>query len=324
MTSLDILLKQLNGSPPSSETLLTHSLFDQIVTHIEQENIDEAVDLIEKVFTKGVLDIRLVAYYLYAHFFNHGIKSFLEIFPSLRGLINSHWTTLRPSNRKDKQVQNSINWFILNLINKLKYCEKLAKTGKIHPIWNKSTLEISDGELKQIVAILREFQDFFQEKWPKSPTQDRLMHLLQIVRDLKTFVKEDPEPIPEVIEEVPEKEEEREMELPVEEDVLPTASEAPRSYSSEKMDHLTEKLRVFELLVSKNEFFKAALVAKDIEELIEHFDPTLYFPKMFAKYFSLLAKHVAALSEQWQVKESMQLKYLEKLYKTDVKSFIEW
>lgn len=301
--------------------------------------------MIEKILAKGTLDIRLIVYYYYAHFFNNGIKSFLEIFPSIVLIINEHWEHLKPVNRRDKQVQNSLNWFILQIISKLKYCEKLSQSGKKHPIWTKSTEEISPEEFDQVILSLSEFKEFFHEKWPKSPTLERVMHLLKMVEDFKflasdegkkveeeEIVEEEEEPVPELEEELDEAENdpfllqdemiEEAVESPLPEEIQPSVMTEERVISCENLGIISEKLRIFELLIQKNEFAKAALVAKDIDNLIENFDPLVYFPKLFSHYFALAARNVAALAEQ--DKESLQLQYLEKLYRTDPDKFMEW
>ena len=87
---------------------------------------------------------------------------------------------------------------------------------------------------------------------------------------------------------------------------------------------LISKFQAFEALISKKHYLKATIVAEDIDRFIESFDALNYFPKLFAKYFSLLAEHVPALSEQDVRKESLQVRALEKLYRTNLEMFIEW
>lgn len=367
MVDLDILQNLLkNATPPNPTENTSEELFDQIVTFIEQEKINEATGLIEKIFAKGIPDVRLIVYYFYAHFTNYGIKSFIGIFPGIISMVNEYWDVLRPLNRKDKQVQSSLNWFFSHILIKIKYSEKLHNTGKMHPIWKKSVLEVSSDELNNLISIANEFKNFFIEKWPKSSTKDRVLHLVKKIEELKPLIIEEVKPQDsnenniEVEKEEDKQEEEvnqvvikvssKEVEVapipefhqPIEQ-VSTEISEATsipqetklaalsnaivneeRLLSLEKLDDFSRKLKVFELLISQNNYLKAAVVAKDIDHLLENFDPLNYFPKLFAKYFSLFAKHVAALSEQYENKESLQVKHLEKLYRADLDMFIDW
>ncbi len=339
--------------------------FDQVVTFIEQDKINEAAGIIEQVFGKGIPDIRLIVYYFYAHFSHHGIKSFIEIFPGMISIVNEHWEVLCPQNRKDKHVQSSLNWFFSQILIKLKYAEKLYGTGKINSLWKKSVLEVTPDELNHLITIANEFKNFFIEKWPKSSTKERVLHLVKKIEELKPMIEEVKpqnlnESTPEIMEEKP-------AETPVE---YPSSNEeftdeeivSPPEYpqlveqshaqmeeqtqesqqaaqitalthtnvndeialSLEKLDIFLRKLKVFESLINQNDYLKAAIVSKDIDHLLENFDPINFFPKVFAKYFALFAKHVAALSEQYEKKESLQVKSLEKLYRADLDMFIDW
>ena len=292
MTTIDLVQKALkNRDPIPDSTAQSH--FDKIATLIEKEKMTEAASMIEQIVAKGTLDIRLLAYYFYAHFFNRGVKCFVEMFPMMISLINEHWDNLRPLTRKEKHVQNSVNWLILELISKLRYCEKRAKAGDMHPIWVHSTVEITPDELTQVSAALAQFKDFFEEKWPQSPAHERLMHLLQIVEDLKQIVQherdkldeeatidppveeverlqseeaqeedqpEEQEMMEEIDEpqEVEELEQEEVLEKPESQEQLPEPVACPDDKASvpdacENMQIIVEKLRVFELLIKENE-----------------------------------------------------------------------
>ena len=47
--------------------------FEEIVSLVEQEKLEEASTLISEVFNEGVIDIRLVMYQLYTAFITQGI-----------------------------------------------------------------------------------------------------------------------------------------------------------------------------------------------------------------------------------------------------------
>lgn len=308
-------------------------------------------------------DIRLIVYYYYAYFTNLGIKALIEVLPGLMTILNNHWDVLRPFNRKEKQVENSLNWLFLHVLNKLKYCERQFKEGKIHPIWHKSTLETTPDEMNQLIERIKEFKDFFFDKWPKSPTRDRLLHLQKKIDEMKPLIiiepseeKEEtqteelsePEQVTtetkdkeKISEEIIDKVEEILSEPSGEEQLITNVHESvienqeslqkPKEavsketiFSADELEAFSNKLKIFESLIAKNDYLKAAVVAKDIEHLIQNFDPLSYFPKLFSTYYFLFAKHVAALSEQFNNKESLQVKCLEKLYRIDPEKFLEW
>ncbi len=386
MANLALLEKLLNDPKVSNavENAVENAVddeFDQIVSYIEQEKTSEATKLIENVFAKGVPDFRLITFYFYAHFSVHGIKSFSETFPKLILIVNEHWNVIRPLDRKAKHVESSLNWFFSQVLNKLKYCEKLQKTGKVHPIWKKSIQETSSEDFEKLVLISRTFLTFFTETWPKSPTKERVLHLVKKIEEFRSLivqeevqeekaqeekVQEDEIEVQEQtpleepsLEALPEEKKPETLVSPIEfvdspfasiaEELLappildgtssPTHEGLPKEVHEvantqkeenehtlflQKLEELSRKMKIFELLIGQNNYLKAAVVARDIDRLLEEFDPLNYFPKLFAKHFSLFAKHVTALSEQYDRKDTLQVKSLEKLYRADLDMFVEW
>lgn len=406
LSLLEDLIK--NANPQSTSENSVDEYFDQIVNYMEQEKINQAAKLIEKVFAKNVPDIRLIFYYFYAHFAENGIKSFAKTFPLAKSLINDHIEILTPKNRTDKHLQNSLNWFFSHLLQRFKYFEKLNGSGNSHAIWKKSVSETSLDELNQITEIVQEFNRFFLERWPLSPSKERVLHLIKKIDDIQQIVSENQKPVLEkkdetiagenLEEKLSEHSEEPEIEpatqsledtgivfteLNEEHEVHPSKdstsdaciplheegnsepvetppereiteeiadevqaqaeiqSQIPPSLSIpakedqdsvsaslhlfiESLDNLSHKLKIFEALIEKNDYLKAAVVANDIDHLIENFDPLSYFPKLFAKYYSIFAKNVTALTEQYEKKESLQVRALVKLYRTDLKMFLDW
>lgn len=364
----------LNAKTTSEEPVEEH--FDQIVHDIDQDKTADAAKLIELVFAKGAADVRLIFYYAYAHFAEHGISSFKETFPFIISLLNDYPHILLPQNKVEKHIQNSLNWFFSHLLFRIKYYEKMHAAGKVHPIWKKSTSDISSDELERVITIAEAMRKFFFEKYPESSTKDKVTHLLKKIEGLRLHVKPSPAKLDDEIKQAEPLAQENssfnqtekhhqpisseqsadsdgettiaickpndlsevsnQYQLPSQVDLELNDSQASLSPLSCLDPHIDQsllqnyindfllKLDAFETLVDKNDHLKAAIVAQDINLSIDSFDPANYFPKIFAKYFSLLARHVTALSEQAIHKDSMQFQVLQKLYQTDKEMFIEW
>lgn len=403
------LVKNLLASAelPNSSAEAHDEHFDQIAHFIEQEAVEEAAELIEQSFLKKNPDIRVIFYYFYVHFCHYGITSFPIVFPFIISMINDHWDVLRPLNRKENHFQSSVHWFFSHLLSKIKYCEKLHRAGKSHPLWEKSVTQLSVEEIDDVSSAIHSFQEFFSEKWPKSSTKDRILHLRKKVEELKNIVvleklskeemlkKEEILPTPASLEETEaefllSKQEdtpenffpsedfssfenslqdlaEKEKDLyglslegfsndlfpesqllspPLEEltalieenkeeslsSFLPLSQSLPQNTEAlegqelflDKLKEFSRKMKLFEEFVHHNDYLKAAIVGRDIDHLLENFDPLSYFPKLFGKYFALFAKHVTALSEQYDKKETLQVQKLEKLYQADIDMFVDW
>lgn len=335
MITLAPLERLLVDSRPI-ENEITELRFGEIVTCIEQEKITEAMKLIAKILEEGNLDIRVIVYYFYGYFLDHGIKSFKEIFPLITTLVNDHWEQLTPIQKRDKHVENSLNWFFTQFINKMKYYQKLYNKGQTHPVWEKSVLRTSLTELEQQIATSKQFRDFFFRKWPESSNKEKIAHLIKWMEELKPILSGKESPPPSIVEEemvtvAPEVIfKEKSTPTPTEEKVAtpqPYASLTEQEkilISSEEMKNLIKKLQIFETLIEKKEYQKAALAADNLSIVIENFDPTIYFPKLFSSYFSILAKNINSISAYWEERESLEWKCLEKLYKTDIENFMTW
>jgi hypothetical protein len=315
MVEIDIL-KHLQESKLATDDI-SPQIFDKIAEHIEKEEMDSAVALIQDAFGEGNFDMRLVSYYFYDDFVKSGVKSFKETLPIFMGLVKDHWEALRPLHRKDKQIESSFNWFFTQVVNKLKYNERLYKENKA-PLWSPDILRMSQQDFGQLQETLKSFYDFFHERWEKSSAKERVGHLLKRIADLKPMLVEKPEVAEEpVVEEV----------APPEETVIeapPVRSFDTSMFETPEMMNLIKKLKTFETLAEKGKFRKAALVSTDISQAISNFDPCFYFPKLFSTYFNLLARHSSSIAEESENQEALEWKALERLYRTDLDQFTKW
>jgi hypothetical protein len=315
MIEIDIL-KQLQESKLATDDLSPQS-FDKIADFIENEEMESALALIHEAFSVGNFDMRLVSYYLYGDFLKSGVKSFKETLPLFIRLVKDHWEALRPFHRKEKQIESSFNWFFTQVINKLKYNERLCRDSKTS-LWPPEILSMTEQEFGHLKKTLEDFNGFFHEKWAQSPVKERVGHLLKKILDLKPMLVEEPEVIEELlVEEVVRPQE-------IVEEAAPARSFDNAIFETPEMVNLIKKLKTFETLAEKGKFLKAALVSADISHAISNFDPCFYFPKLFSTYFNLLARHSALIAEQSENQESLEWKALERLYKTDLDQFTKW
>ncbi|HUU39393.1 MAG TPA: type VI secretion system protein IglI family protein, partial [Desulfatiglandales bacterium] len=87
---------------------------------------------------------------------------------------------------------------------------------------------------------------------------------------------------------------------------------------------LLRKLEAFDQLIAKGKMPLAALVANDINNTIAHFDPKIYFPKLFSRFALLFALHIGELASFEEAKGSVAWKALGELYKVDLDAFAEF
>lgn len=91
---------------------------------------------------------------------------------------------------------------------------------------------------------------------------------------------------------------------------------------SPALAQLCDKLRGFELLVERGELDKAAIVASDIQAVLERFDPLVYLPSLFGRYFQLLSRVIGEVEARWNAGDSAARRVLESFYRVDLERFV--
>ena len=75
--------------------------------------------------------------------------------------------------------------------------------------------------------------------------------------------------------------------------------------------------------MDRGDYARAAIVASDINRIVESFDPRVYLPRLFAGFYRRLAGGVGDLSPHWESAESFSWKALEQLYQVDLDAFLD-
>ena len=102
----------------------------------------------------------------------------------------------------------------------------------------------------------------------------------------------------------------------------PRSGNASFEVDSPALLELIEKLQGFELLVERGELDKAAIIANDIQGVIENFDPLVYLPAIFARYFQLLSKIIVEVEARWDDGDTTARRVLQQFYRADLDGFV--
>lgn len=86
---------------------------------------------------------------------------------------------------------------------------------------------------------------------------------------------------------------------------------------------LLRKLAAFETLVERAQMAKAAIVAADLNEIFEHFDPRVYFPAILAPYFRALNEHIEELAPHLNRASDPVCQAQQQLYGVDLDAFMD-
>lgn len=281
--------------------------FEEIDSFVDQEKFKEALPLIENIFNEGCLDIRLIMYRLFAEFAKNGPRSFTTIFPFIVTLLDDHWEKISPIKLREKYTFSSLVWLFSTLAKKLKRSSELQKDERPDALWKLSEKTLNLETIDTIEEELSRLSSFFSNRWEQTAIHEHILYIKKWLTPFKVTSS------PPTEEETPT---EPEPETP------PPPTNDP--LISKPMELLIKKLHTFSSLIENDEMTKAALLSDDIRTTLETFNPTLFFPKLFAPYLSLVAKHIDPLLSEWEQKGSPQWESLKELYDTDLDEFLEW
>jgi len=311
--------------------------FSDITTLVQNGDYLGAAGQAEEILTENIYDIRIIGYFLYGVFFERGVGVLVVIFQTLSGLLEENWEAIGPVKKREKHVQTSVNWFMKMLLKKLQYEEQKKSSD-----WNQWVDAVSSDEIQEILDAC----DTLRRTLGKSledaagPILDGLMKVKDWLSSFQKVVYREPEPEPE-----PEPEGEPEPDtvsaLEPESEISKSgpadqvglidtnimskgAGKAHYAEGSYYLKMLLKKLEAFELLIREEKFPGAAIVADDINNIIAHFDPKMYFPRLFSKFSLLMALNIGELASFNDHKKTLEWQTLEELYKVDLDAFIEF
>jgi hypothetical protein len=288
--------------------------FMDITTLVENGEYLEAAAKAEEIFAEEIYDIRLAGYFLYGFFLEQGLGVMPAILGCLTKLYEENWDALGPVKNREKHAQTSLNWLFRQLLKKFQYEE--GKDSDIYQQWIaevpseevQEALDASEGLQKALGTALEDMA---------SPLLDGLSKIVDWLKAFQRVVYREPE-----VEEEPESTAEAEAKQVVAPTSLAFGDEGFMAEGSYHLQLLLRKMKAFELLVEKEEFNKAAIVADDINDIIANFDPRIYFPKIFSRYSLLRALKIADISAFEEYKGSVEWLTMQDLYKVDLDSFV--
>lgn len=85
---------------------------------------------------------------------------------------------------------------------------------------------------------------------------------------------------------------------------------------------LERRLKAFELLLTRRDYEKAALVASDLHACLAAFDVTLFFPDLFAALFEGEARHADELEPYLDPPNTLRVTALRQLYRSALERFV--
>lgn len=290
--------------------------FDEIATLIQDGKYIEAAAQCETILLTGVYDIRLICYFLYGYWLEQGLASLVNVIDCLNYVILENWQAIGPVSKREQVVQNSLGWIFRQMLKKIQYEEKRNTVQ-----WQEWQTSFNADDVGRILEASEAFRLSINQQLENNveavPECSKIENWL---RGLQRLVYHPPEP------EQAELEEQENKAVATHASITPPEtvfkSDETNIEVSYPMTLLLKKLAAFELLLEKERFQQAALLAEDINQTLTSFDPLIYFPKTFGKFVRLQAVNFEELSVYEDYKGSPQWQAMQDWLKTDIDSFM--
>ena len=316
MLDIALLLSPLTpAETPGLDTL--DPRFQEIAGLVEAGEFIEASEQTQNLLKEGIVDIRVVSYFLYGVFLESGLAGLPKLLDALAGLFGPNWAACGPAQKKEKHAENGVGWFLNRLAKKLK-TEEEAKSDEFNKWLEQVPAEALAPMLEKVTAV---------RTAAAITNSQKLADLLKALDDwLRGYEKMVQAAKP------------AEPEQPKAEEAPPQDSGAPATAArgspgasagddrfvvegSVHLQELGRKIAAFEALIKKKQFGRASVVYNDVSTIVDHFDPRIFIPKMFGNFYALSMQNLEALLPDLEKKESPVWKAMEQLYRVDVDTF---
>jgi hypothetical protein len=328
----DLLEKPLQGTPPERENPEDEDpRLSTVADHVTKGAYEQAARTAEELLRDSIFDVRIIGPYLFGSFVAQGLKAMPRIFRSVIRCLTENWEKLVPQEKKALLANNGLRWLFKTMSRHLLHHEKLKDEE-----WKRWRESSNRAPIEEALSLGDSLLAACAKTLPSGDCEQSVRPLLSWLQQHLSAVPAEAPPAKEAplaaepdSEEEPDEEPEAE-ELAPEPQPRPAAartrasasSAAPGLPISPAMELLLRKLEAFDTLVAEEDFLKAGIVAADVLGIIERFDPRVYLPTIFARFFSGLSSHAETLEPMLHNTESLAFRSLDQLYRVDLDAFL--
>lgn len=298
--------------------------YGQITDMAAAQDYAGAAAQVEALVKQGIYDIRLLVFYFYQGFEESGVLGLAPALECLLVLLRDNRAALGPASRFEPHAAKAVTWLLQTINGWLEY-----HRSKQDESWaGYCALPASDVE-KNLAAVYALVDACAGDGWAQA--QQAGSHMGRFFEELLSLHAAAPreqevgggkESVDQV---VATGEQPRAVQLSVAAPPMGAAVDERVTVlrTSRRMVELVAKLQAFEVLIQNERFDRAAVLADELQHELEHFDPRLYLPELFANFGRLFAAHVAQLEEQWQYRDTTMWLALRQFYQVDPVGFVE-
>jgi hypothetical protein len=314
---LHLLDKPLDVEAPDLES--SDERLEKVGDLVTRSAYLDAARAAEALLREGVYDVRLVGPYLLGLFLEGGLEATPVVFHSLSNTLLGNWQSFGPRERKDVYADGNLRWLLKVLNKHIEHHERMKDET-----WQRWCAQSNREPLEQALTLSEEIFSAFGRAMPSNGCEAGFRRLSQWMEGhlqaLPAAVSEEAS--------APES-----MDEPAEDQALARArpagsmraasvSDGPSLPVSPALAQLMDKLAAFNTLVERQDFQRASVVAADVLNVVEHFDPRVYLPMIFSRFFAGLSTHAEQVEPLLQSTETLSFRALDQLYRVDLETFL--
>ncbi|QSQ16450.1 type VI secretion system protein IglI family protein [Myxococcus landrumensis] len=282
----------------------------------------------EALLREGMHDTRLVGPYLFGSFQEQGLFAMPGLFRSLLQVLTVSRDAFGPVAKRDIFLESGLRWLLRSVIKHIAHHEK-----KQDATWKRWCEADNREPIEEALPLAEPLLATLPGALPKNGCEEPFRNLAHwLRRHLETLpapappapvapptaapTAARPEPKPD---EVPAAKPEAAPRATM--TAAPTPS-VPGVPVSAPLALLIRKLEAFDRLVQEGAMPKAGVVAADVMATVERFDPRVYLPSLFTRFFAGLTSHAHSLEPYLHESESLPMRALEQLYRVDLDAFL--
>lgn len=304
---------------PAPDSALDDASLQRITDSADRGDYLEAASKAAALLGKHIYDIRVIGYYLFGLMLEQGIGHMPALLGRIHTLLTDDLADVGPSQKKERVIDVTLHWLLQTMAERCRY--HAAQHDATWAQWLSQLHPRLAGEIAQALdRVATEMQQLVEEPRCLGP----LSRLRRWVMDDLPRTRPTEIPAPGLAPAPARGPGDDARVAQVGQPSAPAAALTNRDAAeSPAMQMLLRKLRAFEMLIERGDMGKAAVVASDIRQTIESFDPLAYLPALFSTFFKLLSRSTGELMPHWEELASPAGQALQSFYRVDLDGFLD-
>ncbi|MFO0580119.1 MAG: type VI secretion system protein IglI family protein [Polyangia bacterium] len=316
------LLEQPLVPPPARELGLVDPDLERVVALADRGQFVAAAEHAQQLFQARVYDVRLLGFYLYGAFVEQQAPGLLKMLRCVGVVLTASWPALGPSDKKERHCDVALRWLFAHILDDLRFLRRVKKDEWLAWVerWGQAAVQPTLRQVAEVIPLL-----------DRDGAMTQASAALVTLRDLLASLPVPPPAVPAVEPAAPalaaaEAPEPATPAPAVEPGAAPSLPPSPPPSLtvplSPPLHALLRKLAAFNRLIKNAQYQQAAIVYKDIKQIIDKFNPCVYLPSLFGEFFKNVLESSAQLVPNLDKPADFSTNMLIELYNTDLDLFV--